>query len=167
VIHPHGFLPLATDPAASDLVFTEDDYHQLTDSVFHWALTRVVGFLRESTVLFVGLSMSDPSLRRLLDASHERGTRPDHWQVQQRHRVKAPEKEVVLGRIESLARRHAAILGDRKLREPQALSDAVDAILRQADTYDRKLFESMGVKTIWLADYADLPALLDRVAPRR
>jgi hypothetical protein len=164
VIHPHGFLPKVGE--ASPLVFTEDDYHHLTDSVFHWALTRIVSFLRESTVLFVGLSMSDPSLRRLLDASHEGGTRPDHWQVQRRHLVRAPEKEAVLNRIESLARRHASVLGDRELKNVRSLSDAVDAILRQADSYDRRLFESMGVKTIWLADYADLPGLLDRVGSR-
>ena len=36
-------------------------------------------------------------------------------------------------------------------------------MLQQADTYDRNLFESMGVKTIWLEDYDDIPALLERI----
>jgi hypothetical protein len=163
IIHAHGFLPMTGPAGDSPLVFTEDDYHHLTDSVFHWALTRIVGFLRECTVLFVGLSMSDPSLRRLLDASHRRGERPDHWQVQKRHAVRAAEKDQVMRHISERARHHGAVLGDEELKDKAALSEAIDAVLRQADTYDRKLFESMGVKTIWLADYADVPALLERI----
>jgi hypothetical protein len=37
-------------------------------------------------------------------------------------------------------------------------------MLRQADAYDRNLFEAMGVKTIWLEDYDDIPALLARIS---
>ena len=37
------------------------------------------------------------------------------------------------------------------------------AALQQADTYDSELFQSMGLKTIWLDSYDDIPALLDRI----
>src|SRR4051794_16694781 len=50
----------------ADVVFTEPDYHRLTDSVFHWSLSFIVERLRKNTVPFIGLSMSDPNLRRLL-----------------------------------------------------------------------------------------------------
>src|SRR4051812_5039151 len=69
VIHAHGYVPVDGPLSRKDIVFTEPDYHRLTESVFHWSLSDVVDRLRKSTVLFVGLSMSDPSLRRLLDAS--------------------------------------------------------------------------------------------------
>jgi len=166
IVHPHGFLPLAGTLPPSPIVFTEDEYHHLTDSVFHWALTRIVSYLRECTVLFVGLSMSDPSLRRLLDASHRPGTRPDHWQVQQRHAVGPADKPRVMQQVTERARHHGAVLGDEEMKDTQALSEAIDAVLRQADTYDRRLFETMGIKTIWLSDYADLPTLLARIGAR-
>jgi hypothetical protein len=166
IVHPHGFLPMTGPLPQSPIVFTEDEYHHLTDSVFHWALTRIVGYLRESTVLFVGLSMSDPSLRRLLDASHRAGTRPDHWQVQRRHAVGPAEKPRVMQMVAERARQYGAILGDEEMKDTEELSVAIDAVLRQADTYDRRLFEAMGIKTIWLDDYADLPALLGRIGAR-
>ena len=44
------------------------------------------------------------------------------------------------------------------------LEEPVRAILEQADAYDRNLFEAMGVKTIWVEDYDDIPALLDQIS---
>lgn len=162
IVHPHGFLPRAGEPSES-LVFTEDDYHRLTESTFHWALTRIVTHLREQTVLFLGLSMSDPSLRRLLDAGHRRGDRPAHWQVQRRHAVRDEERPLVIQRVQDLARRYGGAFGADALKSPPQLKEAVDAVLSQADTYDRELFEAMGVKTIWLEEYGDVPPLLAHV----
>jgi hypothetical protein len=44
------------------------------------------------------------------------------------------------------------------------LQEAVLSILEQADSYDRNLFEAMGVKTIWVEDYDDIPAVLDQIS---
>jgi hypothetical protein len=41
------------------------------------------------------------------------------------------------------------------------LSDAVDAALQRADTYDRQLFEGIRVKSIWLESFDDIAALVD------
>ena len=38
------------------------------------------------------------------------------------------------------------------------------SFLRQADSYDRALFETMGVKTIWLESFDDIPILLDEIS---
>jgi hypothetical protein len=47
---------------------------------------------------------------------------------------------------------------------PLDLDEALRATLRQADTYDREVLESMGTKTIWLEAFEDIPLLLERVA---
>ena len=49
------------------------------------------------------------------------------------------------------------------LAEHPELQEAVLSILEQADSYDRNLFEAMGVKTIWVEDYDDIPALLEQI----
>jgi hypothetical protein len=140
ILHVHGFLPRRGPlPESPGLVFTEDDYHQLSSSVFHWALTELVGHLRHHTALFLGLSMSDRNLRRLLDAAYVRGDIPVHWQVQRRHQISEEERAAL---------KHPA---------------AVDAALKLADRYDRELLESMGVKTLWLEEFADLAPLLEAI----
>jgi hypothetical protein len=147
IVHAHGFLPRDPRHGEGSLVFTEDEYHLLSGQTFHWATTEVVHTLRNYTVLFIGLSMTDPNLRRLLDASRAGGERPAHWQLQKRHSV-APEH--LQKALESMG--------------AGASVDSLGTALRLADRLDRELFESMGVKTVWLQDYSDVPALLAAIS---
>jgi len=112
--------------------------------------------------------MSDPSLRRLLDATRNSEI-PPHWQVQLRHQVHDHEQLPAINDIANRARQWGEILGYTEQKDPPQLADALNAVLRQADTYDRALFETMGVKTIWLESYEDIPKLLDKIpkAPRK
>src|SRR5262249_23019768 len=102
IIHAHGYIPRRGDPPIAEIVFTERDYHALTEGVFHWALTEIVWLLRHCTVLFIGLSMSDPNLRRLLDASLAIG-QPAHYQLQKRHQVAPAEQLPILQMLEAAA----------------------------------------------------------------
>jgi hypothetical protein len=164
ILHPHGFLPQDGEARECKLVFTEDDYHSLTTSVFHWALTAIVNYLRHNRVLFIGLSMLDPNLRRLLDASYVFGDIPAHWQIQRRHKIARAEMRNVLRDIRDRARRFRKEMEIDAPEEIPELQEAVLSVLEQADSYDRNLFEAMGVKTIWAEDYDDIPALLERIS---
>ena len=163
IIHPHGFVPRKGSIDRGHLVFTEDDYHKLTESVFHWGLSEIVSELRHSTVLFIGLSMSDPSLRRLLDACRNSDI-PPHWQLQKRHQVQDDAQLEAMKDVATRARQWGKILGYKQRKAPPQLSEALNDALRQADSYDRALFETMGVKTIWLESFDDIPILLDEIS---
>ena len=163
IIHPHGFVPRQGPIDRDHLIFTEDDYHKLTETTFHWGLSEIVSELRHSTVLFIGLSMSDPSLRRLLDATRNSDI-PPHWQVQLRHQVHDHEQRAAMDDVANRARHWGEILGYAEQSDPPQMAQALNDVLRQADTYDRALFETMGVKTIWLESYDDIPLLLDKIA---
>lgn len=163
VTHPHGFIPRVGIPKGASVVFTERSYHSLTETVFHWALTEIVSHLRHQTVLFIGMSMSDPSLRRLLDACRNSNI-PPHWQIQKRHEIRDHEQQDAKEDIERRARDWGSQLGYREIKSPQNLSEIINSALRQADTYDRRLFEDMGVKTVWLNDFDDIPFLLKAIA---
>ena len=162
IIHPHGFVPRSGPIDRKHVVFTENDYHDLTHRTFHWGLSEIVNELRHSTVLFIGLSMSDPSLRRLLDAS-QNSKIPPHWQLQKRHQVRAHEQQAAMADITNRANRWGQILSYPEQKNQPQLAEALHAALQQADTYDSELFQSMGVKTIWLDSHDDIPALLDRI----
>ena len=162
IIHPHGFIPRTGDLSRTKVIFTERHYHALTETVFHWALTEIVSHLRHHTVLFIGLSMSDPSLRRLLDACRNSDI-PSHWQLQKRHEIRDHERFEAAQDIDRRARDWAQLLEARGTKGPHDLLDIIDSALRQADTYDRELFQQMGVKTIWLNDFNDIPLLLDAI----
>jgi|GEM_PF-1387904 len=165
IVHPHGFVPRSGPIERRNLVFNETDYHRLTEAVFHWGLAELVTCLRKSTVLFIGLSMSDPSLRRLLDACRNSDI-PPHWQIQKRHTVRDSEMNAVRTEVERRAQNHAQHMRKTGLTsEDPELEASIHAALQQADSYDREVFQSMGVKTIWINEWTDLPAMIRAVRP--
>jgi hypothetical protein len=70
IYHVHGFLPRSGKiPEDTDIVFSEDAYHgQFIDS-FSWSNLIQLNKLTQNTCLFVGVSLTDPNLRRLLDVA--------------------------------------------------------------------------------------------------
>ena len=75
VYHVHGLLPSnSSSPPRGDVILSEEDYHQVYRDAFHWSNTVQLTVLRQFSVLFVGLSLSDPNLRRLLDIAKDENT---------------------------------------------------------------------------------------------
>ena len=79
IIHVHGILR-QSDPNTSLPILSEKDYHQLYKSSFHWSNIEIEHALYRTTCIFIGLSMSDPNLRRLLEfvASESNGNTPHY-----------------------------------------------------------------------------------------
>src|SRR6185436_150885 len=72
VYHVHGLLPY-TDEPRGEIVLSEEDFHGLSNNPTHWANVVQLNFLREAHCVLVGISCSDPNLRRLLDlVGHEK-----------------------------------------------------------------------------------------------
>jgi hypothetical protein len=70
VYHVHGYLPYNTPWSefyANPVVFSERDYHQHYSQYSFWANLVQLRMFTAFHCLFVGLSMTDPNLRRLLD----------------------------------------------------------------------------------------------------
>jgi len=74
IYHVHGILPYnekekTGDTVASTAVISEDDYHKLYEKAFHWSNVEQLHALQRCTCFFIGFSMSDPNLRRMLDTT--------------------------------------------------------------------------------------------------
>lgn len=70
VFHPHGILSASMTPgecAAQRLVLSEEDYHQLYSNPYSWANLVQLWLLMTYSCLFVGVSLRDPNIRRMLD----------------------------------------------------------------------------------------------------
>jgi NAD-dependent SIR2 family protein deacetylase len=80
VYHPHGYLPSRRDQARHyPIVLAEADYHSQYYSPHLWSNVAISRVLLESTCLFVGTSLTDPNIRRLLDASHREQRAKTHY----------------------------------------------------------------------------------------
>lgn len=141
--HVHGVLPMRAFVGAKvevkkidagNFVFSEDEYHTEYADPYRWSNLTQIGLLGRHRGLFIGLSMQDPNLRRLIDVTHKQY--PEVWNYAILPRLGAPPDEDTKGAV---------------LRN---LSEDVEA----------RTFQKIGVKVIWVDDVEnDVAPVLDRV----
>lgn len=165
IIHAHGYLPRRGPIPAHDVVLSEDDYHRIMRDDGHWSSRSISTSLRGHHVLCIGLSLRDPNLRRLLDQTRVHGSIPPHWQIQPRMALSDTEGPIVAADLETRLRAQGAMPPGAPL-DADALLARVAPVLRKAEGLHRETSEALGVKTLWLQRFADLPAVLEAVRSR-
>lgn len=71
VYHVHGFI--SKDGDSSPIVLGEKEYHKIYQEPYNWGNIEQLHALNRNVCFFIGLSMNDPNLRRLIDGSNEDG----------------------------------------------------------------------------------------------
>lgn len=127
ICHVHGLLPQkALIP--STIVLSEKEYHDIYRRSFHWSNVEQLHALQRTNCFFIGLSMTDPNLRRLLDIA------------QGEH-----EKR-------SLEMRHFAFLDKKSIGFFKSDKEKEEYIKLQ-----ESIFRDLGVGIIWYDNYENLP----------
>ncbi|WP_314196846.1 SIR2 family protein [Abiotrophia defectiva] len=82
IYHVHGYLPWGKPNKENDkeresytksIKLTEDDYNFLYNSPYSWQIQTQLEFFRRCNCLFIGCSLTDPNIRRLLKLSKNYG----------------------------------------------------------------------------------------------
>ncbi len=80
----HGLLPVpgsnakVREPAIDKLVFSEGEYLRLANSNFSWQSTSFLFHSASTSIIFLGVSMTDPNMRRWLSWVHDNRLRELH-----------------------------------------------------------------------------------------
>lgn len=131
IYHVHGFIPYANkDDIKSVPVLSEEEYHRVYASSYNWSNVEQLHALSRTTCIFIGLSMTDPNLRRLLDIAIQDSENDS------RHFVFLP-------RISEF--------GTDKNAEAKN---------NEAMKIQKQIFVELGLRVIWYSDYNELPKLL-------
>jgi hypothetical protein len=137
--HVHGVLPFrqlasmrradkdATQSLIGNFVFSEDEYHTEYSDPYRWSNMTMINQLGRYSGLFIGLSLLDPNLRRIIDVTHRQY--PDIKNYAILTRKASPEK------------------GDGK--EP-FLRDLFEKV-------ETESFANIGVQVIWTDTYDEVP----------
>lgn len=142
IYHVHGFLPQKQDENTvtdTALIFSEEDYHEVYRDAYSWSNIIQLNAFRENICLFIGSSLTDPNLRRLLDIPARSSEEPRHFAIVRRRSLPPARKE------------------DEK---PLKIYREIDDSIRE------KYFSSLGIKVIWIDDYQEIPRILRHVLRR-
>lgn len=160
ILHVHGYLP--QDPHEipdQDIVFAEDEYNALTYTMFHWAQVELVNLMRTSTILFIGFSLSDPNVRRLLDATRADGVQ--HFVIKKTYEVDGPDRNFAVQDINYRAMRNNQ---SEERKTDLQVEEAIDVALRQARKYDEEMLERLAVGVLWIKSYSEVQQVLDSIS---
>ncbi len=144
--HVHGVLPLRAYAKSlrtplnwkrprGDFVFSEEEYHRQYAEPFRWSNLVQTSLLGAYDGLFVGLSMEDPNIRRLLDATHRQYPRRRNYAILKRHRPL----------------HHAG----------RSVKDIVTNLFEDIEANS---FIDIGINVIWVDDFKEIPAILKVIA---
>ena len=107
IYHVHGFLPHEKEIENPNLVFSEESYHSQFIDPYSWNNLIQLNAFHSNVCLFVGTSLSDPNLRRLLDISWRRNQQCKHYII-----IKRPDsKDQTDNLITMITERDANSLG--------------------------------------------------------
>lgn len=138
IYHVHGFIPHSVEiPTGQTLIFSEEGYHSAYNNPYTWSNIVQIGHLTQHTCVFVGISMTDPNLRRLLEVSSSaEESSPRHVAFMRR-----------------------ADLSGEGVESPQ-VGEAVLAIHHEAWETTLKEF---GVQILWFNEFSEIPGFLGKI----
>ncbi|KEJ01860.1 SIR2 family protein [Clostridium botulinum] len=143
VYHVHGFLPRTPNEyeqlAEGLLVFSEDGYHSLYNDPYSWANITQLNFLRENTTLMIGLSLTDPNLRRLLSISNKKNKLKKHY---------------------AIMKKEDFIKNSNDIEIKERILSSLNII--NTDLQE-KFFEQLGIDVIWIENYDELPGIIENI----
>jgi hypothetical protein len=157
IFHVHGFLPRsAALDNSNQIALSEDIYHRQYKDAYTWSNLVQINKFKDASCLFIGVSFTDPNLRRLLDIARlQRGDNEiHHYCFRKRYNIDEV-KDAINGIIEK----------ENVLQEltPDVLEESAANLIRIMEGYETSDFESFGVRAIWVDEYSEIPELLRQI----
>ncbi len=163
IYHVHGYLPREGPLTfANSVTLGEGDYHQQYLHAYSWQNTIQINKFSDYTCLFVGISFTDPNLRRLLDiAKDQRGNAEQrHYMLRKLNGV--PEIEARLRKKLG----EYSDLQDNDLADGNSLPETATRLAELMTEFEEKDATSFGVETIWIEEFDDIPSILKAIRQR-
>jgi SIR2-like domain len=160
IYHPHGFLPRDGKLTESNrVVLSEDYYHEQYGDVYRWSNLVQIDQFQHGNCLFIGSSLTDPNLRRLLDIAKKLRGRDEiqHYCIRRRY----PPEEVKSS-LDHVLKDHPQIETDKIKAELDA-KDALRYLVKLMETYDEEDSRSFGIGVVWVDEYSQAPDVLRKI----
>lgn len=164
IYHVHGYLQ--QEGKLSDqnqITFGENIYHKQYVDIYSWNNIVQINKFRDANCLFIGSSLTDPNIRRLLDiAKKQKGeTDENHFVFKRRYK-----EEAVKHRLRILLEENKDLLDEKALAQLN-FDDTVKFLISIIERFEETDTASFGVKTIWIDEWTEIPEILKLVRLRQ
>lgn len=147
--HVHGYLPEDRTQYSNldrgTLVFSEEGYHKIYSESYHWSNLVQLNNLKETTCVMIGLSMTDPNLRRLLEIAARSIEKPKHYAFLKRIS------------IEEFAT-------DNSKKLVNAPQGTIKMFLDRHHSLNEEVLKELGVNIIWYENYEEIPRIINDIS---
>lgn len=152
IYHVHGYLPQNDTSFDNEdgnlIVFSEKAYHTVYTDAYSWSNIIQLYTLKESVCLFIGLSFTDPNMRRLLDIASRRNNKVKHYALMERKDLENAEE--LLGR-------------DLMAQVNRQSANLLQSFLNDIHTFKEIEFRRMGIQIIWYNDHSEIPDIIQDI----
>lgn len=159
IFHVHGFLPQKGKLSPHNrIVLGENSYHSQYADIYSWQNVVQLNKFRDTTCLFIGSSLTDPNLRRLLDiANHKVRRKNCHYIIKTRH-----DFDLIKNKLESF-------LNDDLSNPLHKLISRLDTagttkfLIDTIEKFEEQDALSFNIKTLWVDDHDEIPKILRKI----
>lgn len=160
IYHVHGFMPRNGELNKNNkITLSENNYHQQYNDIYSWSNIVQINKFRDCTCLFIGISFTDPNIRRLLDiANIQKGnTNKYHYLIKRRY-----SKCDIENFIKIVLEQNKDILNE-KINLNMELSQVVGYLIDMMEKFEEDDALSFGVQTIWIKEFNEIPHILKQI----
>lgn len=160
IYHVHGFLPRKGNIENDNkITLGEFVYHEQYNNTYSWNNIVQINKFRDKTCLFIGTSLTDPNIRRLLDiAKSQKKSTKFHYIFK-----KKTEKTWLKDSINKLISENPELNDDQNNKNLK-IDEIIDFLIELKNRFEEKDSESLGVKTVWIDDYdKDISEILKKI----
>jgi len=152
VRHVHGFLRRERPEMEKEwITLSEREYHKEYSDPFSWSNIVQLSAFRETSCIFVGLSMTDPNQRRLLEAAKQTST-PKHYCF-----LRSTSWEQIQSSLDFRWKERGRGAGRPAGDQKDQLERRLKLTASLVDNSRASALEELGVHTIWYQDHSELP----------
>jgi len=160
IYHVHGYLPRKGKLSNENIItLGENVYHEQYSDVYSWNNLVQLNKFREKTCLFIGISLADPNMRRLLDIArlHLGSKEKNHYIIKRRNNL-----ENIKIQLDKLLESNEELKND-KVRANLKLDETSDLLKEIFESFEENDTDSFGLKTIWIDDFNEIPLILQSI----
>ncbi len=162
IYHVHGYLLRDQDlPLDNKITLSEDLYHQLYTDTYCWSNITQINKFTNNTCLFIGTSLNDPNLRRLLDVAKKlRNEKHSHCMLKKHVKQELTDKKEIIDKVSEMCKEAKFSTNEE---QENFIENCKEEFIDRIKRFEEEDAYSFGIEIIRINNYDEIPTTLSKI----